>query len=51
MKIKFLGTGASEGIPDLFCRCAVCEKARKEGKWTYYSLVRERIQELKNILG
>lgn len=26
-------------------------KARKEGKWTYYSLVRERIQELKNILG
>ena len=32
MKIKFLGTGASEGIPDLFCRCAVCEKARKEGK-------------------
>ena len=28
MKIKFLGTGASEGIPDLFCRCAVCEKAR-----------------------
>ena len=32
MKIKFLGTGASEGIPDLFCRCAVCEKAREEGK-------------------
>jgi phosphoribosyl 1,2-cyclic phosphate phosphodiesterase len=29
MKIKFLGTGGSEGIPALFCRCAVCESARK----------------------
>lgn len=29
MKIKFLGTGASEGIPSLFCKCSVCEEARK----------------------
>lgn len=28
MKIKFLGTGASEGIPDAFCDCAVCKAAR-----------------------
>jgi len=29
MKIKYLGTGASEGIPSLFCTCKICEDARK----------------------
>lgn len=28
MKIKFLGTAASEGIPNPFCRCDYCQKAR-----------------------
>ena len=27
----FYGTGAAEGIPDPFCRCPVCENARKKG--------------------
>ncbi len=31
MKIKFLGTGASESIPGLFCNCPVCANARKVG--------------------
>lgn len=31
MTISFLGTGAAEGIPAPFCRCAVCENARKVG--------------------
>lgn len=31
MKIKYLGTGAAEGIPALFCRCAICKEARKRG--------------------
>lgn len=31
MTIDFLGTGAAEGIPATFCRCAVCENARKVG--------------------
>jgi phosphoribosyl 1,2-cyclic phosphodiesterase len=31
MKITFLGTAASEGFPDPFCRCAGCEDARREG--------------------
>lgn len=31
MVIKFLGTGASEGIPSPFCRCSVCMNARKYG--------------------
>lgn len=26
--MKFLGTGAGEGIPNPFCRCRVCENAR-----------------------
>lgn len=31
MKIKYLGTAAAEGIPALFCRCEVCEEARRRG--------------------
>ncbi len=31
MKVKFLGTGASEGIPSMYCKCSVCENARKIG--------------------
>ncbi|MDY3723971.1 MAG: hypothetical protein SO003_01205 [Candidatus Borkfalkiaceae bacterium] len=30
MKIKYLGTGACEGIPSLYCKCFVCENARKK---------------------
>lgn len=29
MKLQFLGSGASEGIPNPFCKCDVCEKARQ----------------------
>ncbi len=31
MKIKYLGTGAAEGIPGLFCNCKLCNYARKAG--------------------
>ncbi len=31
MKIKFLGTGAYEGVPGLFCRCRVCLESMKLG--------------------
>lgn len=31
MKIEFLGTGAAEGIPALFCKCEICEHARNAG--------------------
>ncbi|MDR2617646.1 MAG: hypothetical protein LBC62_02140 [Treponema sp.] len=30
MKLQYLGTGAAEGIPAIFCSCAVCEEARKK---------------------
>lgn len=31
MVIKYLGTAAAEGMPAIFCRCALCEKARAQG--------------------
>ena len=31
LTLQFLGTGAAEGIPSPFCRCPVCENARKKG--------------------
>ena len=31
MFIQYLGTGASEGMPGVFCRCAVCAASRAEG--------------------
>ncbi len=36
MKLRFLGTGAAEGVPAVFCRCPVCEQARSlGGKWVH----------------
>ena len=29
MKLKYLGTGAAEGIPGMFCNCRVCRNALK----------------------
>lgn len=31
MHIHVLGTAAYEGIPSLFCRCSLCQEARKRG--------------------
>lgn len=31
MKFCYLGTGAAEGIPALFCKCEYCEAVRKRG--------------------
>ena len=31
MKIQFLGTAAAEGMPAVFCNCAVCQEARRLG--------------------
>ncbi len=47
MKIKFLGTAAAEGIPALFCNCALCRYATehrgKEIKTRSQSLVDDKI--------
>ena len=31
MKIEILGTGASEGIPAVYCECAICREAARRG--------------------
>lgn len=31
MKITYLGTGAAEGVPAVFCNCETCKKAREAG--------------------
>lgn len=42
MNVEFLGTGAAEGVPALFCNCGVCAEARKKKE------VRSRAQVLVN---
>ncbi|MBQ7499935.1 MAG: carbon-phosphorus lyase, partial [Clostridia bacterium] len=37
MKIKYLGTAATEAIPGPFCNCEVCRKARSIGGKEYRS--------------
>lgn len=32
MKIQFLGTGAAEGVPAMFCSCKICNNIRALGK-------------------
>ena len=32
MKIRFLGTGAAEGVPAMFCNCAYCNEIRRMGE-------------------
>lgn len=33
MKLQYLGTAAAEGVPSVFCNCAVCQEARiKKGR-------------------
>lgn len=44
MKIKYLGTGAFEGVPALFCSCSVCREA-KERRGRY---IRTRSQAIIN---
>ena len=38
MKLHFLGTGAAEGVPAVFCQCEVCQEARKRGDSEYHTL-------------
>ncbi|MDE6598209.1 MAG: hypothetical protein K2K60_06190 [Clostridia bacterium] len=35
MKIKFLGTGAAEGVPAMFCSCDYCRNIRSLGEREY----------------
>ena len=37
MKLQFLGTGAAEGVPAVFCGCATCKEVRKRGEKEFHS--------------
>lgn len=39
MKVTYLGTGAAEGIPALFCNCAFCKSAKRRGEFRSRSQV------------
>lgn len=47
MKIQYIGTGAAEGFPGMFCCCPACEKARRIGgrnrKTRSCTLINDRI--------
>ncbi len=33
MKVQFLGTGAAEGAPAIFCNCETCKELRRRGEY------------------
>jgi phosphoribosyl 1,2-cyclic phosphate phosphodiesterase len=37
MKIRYLGTGAAEGVPGIFCNCETCKEVRRRGKSEYHT--------------
>lgn len=37
MKFQYLGTGAAEGVPAVFCRCPVCREIRRRGESEFHS--------------
>ena len=39
MKITFLGTGTSHGVPMIACRCAVCQSKDPKNRRTRPSIV------------
>ncbi|MGL5317424.1 MAG: MBL fold metallo-hydrolase, partial [Bacteroidales bacterium] len=39
MKITFLGTGTSAGVPEMGCRCEVCRSTDSKDKRTRTSLL------------
>ncbi len=49
MKIKFLGTGAAEGVPALFCNCEYCKTIRSLGESEYRTRSQVLIDEVLSI--
>ncbi len=37
MKLQFLGTGAAEGAPAIFCQCETCQTLRKRGEKEWHT--------------
>ena len=37
MKLQFLGTGAAEGVPAMYCQCETCKEVRKRGENEFHT--------------
>ncbi len=37
MRIRFLGTGAAEGVPALYCNCPTCAEIRRRGEGEFHT--------------
>ncbi len=37
MKLQFLGTGAAEGVPAVFCQCDTCKEIRRRGEKEFHT--------------
>lgn len=45
MKLRFLGTGAAEGVPAVYCQCETCQTARKRGEKEIHSRMQVMVDE------
>ena len=37
MKFTYLGTGAAEGVPAMFCSCDTCREVRRRGEGEFHT--------------
>lgn len=37
MKLQYLGTGAAEGVPAVFCNCGTCREVRRRGEGEFHT--------------
>ncbi len=49
MKVQFLGTGAAEGTPAVFCQCPTCQEARRRGEGEYHTRAQFLIDDIVGI--
>lgn len=49
MKVQFLGTGAAEGAPAIFCRCSTCQELRKRGEQEFHTRAQYLIDDVLGI--
>ncbi len=49
MKLQFLGTGAAEGAPAIFCQCETCRELRRRGEKEWHTRSQYLIDELLGI--
>lgn len=49
MKLQFLGTGAAEGVPAVFCQCETCKEIRRRGEKEFHTRAQYLIDDVVGI--